>query len=96
MLLALIKPRFYVEAVAGLRRLLQTGKRTLLKSSAKVQKIIDIRKHFTTYSVFFAQNYSTYSYFVRQKHTTYSNIDRMGIQELADDHEASSAVRSVS
>ena len=41
------------------------------------------------------QNYSTYSYFVRQKHTTYSNIDRMGIQEPADDHEASSAVRGI-
>jgi hypothetical protein len=45
--------------------------------------------------VFFAQNYSTYSYFVRQKYTTYSNIDRMGIQEPADDYEASSAVRGV-
>ena len=35
-----------------------------------LQKIIDIRKHFTTYSVFFAQNYSTYSHFVGWKNTT--------------------------
>ena len=32
---------------------------------AKLQKIIDICKHFTTYSVYFAQSYSTYSYFIR-------------------------------
>ena len=40
----------------GHKRLLQTGKRTLLKSSAKVQKIFDICKHKSPkISTFFAE-----------------------------------------